>query len=72
MRSRKSSGKPRVYAAERRALQQMNNGGLWYSHNLGDVRFTNDGCEWILGQDGDWRWGDERITESTDRTVKSN
>jgi len=41
----------------------MNGGGLWYGHNLGDVRFTSDGCEWILGQDGKWRWGDERITQ---------
>jgi hypothetical protein len=59
----KSPSIPHVYAAERRALQQMNDGGLWYHHDFRDVRFTSDGCEWVLGQDGKWRWGDERITQ---------
>jgi hypothetical protein len=52
---------PRVYAAERRALQQMNAGGLWYTEHEGNVRFTYDGCVWILGRDGTWRWGDDNI-----------
>ncbi len=61
MTLRKAPRKPRVYAAERRALQQMNAGGLWYADHGGNVRFVYDDCVWVLGPDGRWRWGDDNI-----------